>query len=93
MAEINNQKIKFLSGSQSTLDSLTSSQLGAFYLTNDTQRLYIGLDASAKPVPINQGIIFVNSTKDSSNCGFRSTTSSVLSPSITVLIVCALTFL
>ena len=62
--KLNNQKIKFLSGSQSTLDSLTSSQLGAFYLTNDTLRLYIGLDASAKPVPVNQGVIFVNSTQD-----------------------------
>jgi hypothetical protein len=32
--------VKFLRGTQAKLDSLTSFQEGAFYLTSDTDRLY-----------------------------------------------------
>lgn len=53
----NLQNIKFLQGSEAKLKSLTSVQNGAFYLTNDTYRLYIG--DNGKAVPVNQGVIVV----------------------------------
>lgn len=47
-------KLQFLQGTQTALDAMTSSQSGAFYLTTDTHRLYIG--EGEKPVPVNEGV-------------------------------------
>ena len=70
------QKIKFFSGVQSDLNKyfLGSNDAnegkaieGAFYLTTDTQRLYIGRDITVNsttktiPIPVNQGILTVAS--------------------------------
>lgn len=56
---LENQKILFLQGTQAKLDAMTSSTVGAFYLTNDTHRLYLGMSANAAPVPVNQGVTFL----------------------------------
>lgn len=58
---IADQKIKFLQGTQAQFDALELSkvQVGAFYLTNDTHRLYIAEEANKKPVPVNQGLVKV----------------------------------
>lgn len=56
---LENQKILFLQGTQAKLDAMTSSTIGAFYLTNDTHRLYLGMSATAAPVPVNQGVTFL----------------------------------
>lgn len=64
---IENQKIKFLTGTQEKFDGLKTSQAGAFYLTSDTQRLYVGLDENNPPVPVNQGVIFIDSANDLPN--------------------------
>ena len=56
---LENQKILFLQGTQAKLDGMTSSTVGAFYLTNDTHRLYLGMSANAAPVPVNQGVTFL----------------------------------
>ena len=56
---LENQKILFLQGTQAKLDAMTSSTVGAFYLTNDTHRLYLGMSATAAPVPVNQGVTFL----------------------------------
>lgn len=56
---LENQKILFLQGTQAKLDEMTSSTVGAFYLTNDTHRLYLGMSATAAPVPVNQGVTFL----------------------------------
>ena len=56
---LENQKILFLQGTQAKLDGMTSSTVGAFYLTNDTHRLYLGMSATAAPVPVNQGVTFL----------------------------------
>jgi hypothetical protein len=65
---LNNQKLKFLSGLQSGLNSLIANggaTEGAFYLTTDTHRLYIGRTITADsgtsvsktiPIPVNEGI-------------------------------------
>lgn len=47
-------KLRFLQGTQTALDAMTSSESGAFYLTTDTHRLYIG--EGGKPVPVNEGV-------------------------------------
>lgn len=65
MGSLSNQKIKFLSGSQSKLDDLRTNggaELGAFYLT-DTNRLYVGKTFGNLiiPEPVNQGVITVAS--------------------------------
>lgn len=71
--DIKNANIKFLNGLQSDLNTLIASGgavKGAFYLTSDTHRLYIGqednnrtdLTAGAQrvvPVPVNEGITTV----------------------------------
>lgn len=59
MALEKDQKILFKQGTQEKFDSLKTSIPGAFYLTTDTHRLYIGDDAGKQPVPINQGLVKV----------------------------------
>lgn len=54
MADYTNQKIKFLQGTKEKLKSLETSTLGAFYLTNDTNELYFGMDANSAPVALNR---------------------------------------
>jgi hypothetical protein len=44
-----NDKVMFKRGSQANLATATIVN-GAFYLTNDTNRLYIGKDGKAVPV-------------------------------------------
>lgn len=56
--------VGFLKGSQSNLNNLMSNggaKEGIFYLTEDTHRLYIGHNTgtSVRPVPVNEGIQFV----------------------------------
>lgn len=66
-----NTKLGFKAGLQTDLDSyLKSGGLveGVFYLTTDTHRLYIGRKNSADnkvyPVPVNQGILPVDSIEE-----------------------------
>ena len=64
MADYAGKHITFLQGSQTALNALRTSGAateGAFYLTNDSRRLYIG-EATADgtkviPQPVNQGVI------------------------------------
>lgn len=63
-----NQKIKFLQGEQTALNSLITNggaQEGSFYLTNDTHRLYIGKTINGKviPVAVNEGVTTVADIK------------------------------
>ena len=64
MADLNNKKLQFLNGTQSSLDKLkletnkTKCHAGAFYLTTDTHRLYLCLEDEKAPVPVNQGVQF-----------------------------------
>lgn len=51
-----NDKVMFKRGSQANLATATIVN-GAFYLTSDTNRLYIG--KNGKAVPVNQGVITV----------------------------------
>ena len=53
-----NSKIKFRYGTQNKLDSIiaTGGESGTFYLTEDTHRLYVGLDDKSI-VPVNEGIV------------------------------------
>ena len=53
-----NSQIRFLHGTQSALNAMLSNggQSGTFYLTNDTRRLYVGLDGGSI-VPVNEGIV------------------------------------
>lgn len=55
-------KLKFLQGTQTKLDEMTSSESGAFYLTTDTHRLYIG--EGGKPVPVNEGVTVLAKQSD-----------------------------
>ena len=56
-----NQKIKFLQGTAAKLAGLSSSEAGAFYLTNDTHELYVGLGENQKPVALNRWVDVVDS--------------------------------
>lgn len=69
---VNNANIKFLNGLQSNLNNLIANGgaiKGAFYLTSDTHRLYIGqednnrtdLENKIVPVPVNEGVTTVAS--------------------------------
>jgi hypothetical protein len=58
------QQVKFLTGSQAKLNSLTTSYKGAFYLTNDTYRLYTGIGEGKKPVLLNKVVAVVNTAAD-----------------------------
>ena len=59
MAEKTN--LLFKRGAQSTLDTLTSSVEGAFYLTTDTNKLYIGKGENLAPELLNQSVLIVTS--------------------------------
>ena len=66
MADLSGKNLKFLSGTQANLDTLRTNggaTEGAFYLTNDTHRLYIGTTEDSKviPVPVNEGVVTVAS--------------------------------
>ena len=74
-ANLDTKKLKFLSGLQDNLNGLISSGgaiEGAFYLTTDTHRLYIGRTITAEngtsittktiPIPVNEGITTVANT-------------------------------
>lgn len=56
-----NQKIKFLLGTSTGLNGATI-QDGAFYLTTDEHRLYVGDNGNAEL--LNQDILFVDATDD-----------------------------
>lgn len=62
MASLKNSQLRFLSGLQTTLEAMTTSEVGTFYLTSDTHRLYIG--EGGKPVAVNQGIKEIANTND-----------------------------
>lgn len=48
--------IKFLQGSYEKLNSLTSSEAGAFYVTNDTHEMFLGLGENKAPVALNRWV-------------------------------------
>ena len=52
---LNGQNIKFLQGAYANLPK-DSSQVGAFYVTNDTHELFLGLDANKAPVALNRWV-------------------------------------
>lgn len=57
MADLN---VKFLKGSLDSLEKMTTSVAGAFYLTEDVPRLYYGTGSGA-PVALNEQITVVDS--------------------------------
>lgn len=65
-----NNQVLFKLGSQTNLNSLltngTTAVPNAFYVTNDTHRIYFGIEDGDKTrvVPLNQGVITVESAKD-----------------------------
>ena len=72
MANVENSNVRFLQGSQAALDELRASTLqnrkekvidGAFYLTNDTNRLYIGRKDGDLEA-INEGIFKISSISE-----------------------------
>lgn len=48
--------IKFLQGSYDKLKTLTTSEVGAFYITNDTHEMFLGVDANKAPVALNRWV-------------------------------------
>lgn len=67
-----NANVKFLHGTQSSLNSLITGKTaaeGAFYLTSDTHRLYVGrkVTGGVIPAPVNQGVTTVSATSDLPN--------------------------
>ena len=70
MAELTGKNIQFLQGTQEKLNPIIAgggATEGAFYLTNDTHRLYIGRekeDGKVYPVQVNQGVIEVANESD-----------------------------
>ena len=64
-----NLKVMFKRGTQDALanyiSGTTAAAEGTFYLTTDTNRLYVGKDGKA--VPVNQGVIAVDQLPDSAN--------------------------
>lgn len=68
-----NTQVLFKLGSQANLNSLltngTTAVPNAFYVTNDTHRIYFGItdatdSSKTRVVPLNQGVITVESAKD-----------------------------
>jgi hypothetical protein len=57
MAETN-LNLNFKHGTQASLNGLTTSDKGTFYLTNDTNRLYIGTGSA--PVLLNQTVNIIS---------------------------------
>lgn len=50
------KNIKFLQGSYDKLKTLTTSEVGAFYITNDTHEMFLGIDAAKAPVALNRWV-------------------------------------
>lgn len=50
------QNIKFLQGSYDKLKTLTTSEVGAFYITNDTHEMFLGVEANKAPVALNRWV-------------------------------------
>lgn len=48
--------VKFLQGTSAALNAMSTSTPGAFYLTTDENRLYYGMSADKKPVPLNEQV-------------------------------------
>ena len=64
MAAFDGKNVLFLQGTQTKLNELMNNggaKEGAFYLTNDTHRLYIGrtVNGVTKPVAVNEGVVTV----------------------------------
>ena len=59
MAETNKTNVQFLRGPQANLDALNNYQAGAFYLTEDTDRLYFA-QSNSELVYLNKYVIQVN---------------------------------
>lgn len=59
MSENTNKQVRFLTGTQSALNGMSASQVGTFYLTNDTNRLYVGTE-SGKPALVNKVVEVVD---------------------------------
>jgi hypothetical protein len=55
MAIDTNTGIKFLQGSYDSLPK-NSSIPGAFYITNDTHEMFLGVDSSKAPVALNRWV-------------------------------------
>lgn len=55
--------VKFLKGSLASLEAMTTSTKGAFYLTEDVPRLYYGTGSGA-PLPVNEQITVVDAIAD-----------------------------
>lgn len=73
MADLNGKNLMFLSGTGAKVTELRAKGgaiEGAFYLTNDTNRLYIGTNVGTTevpkiiPEPVNEGVITVAKTTD-----------------------------
>lgn len=69
MADLNGKNLMFLSGPESRVKTLRTEGgaiEGAFYLTSDTNRLYVGTTVGSKviPEPVNEGVITVATTTD-----------------------------
>lgn len=52
----NGNNIKFLQGSYDKLKALTTSEVGAFYITNDTHEMFLGVEANKAPVALNRWV-------------------------------------
>lgn len=61
MALAKGNKIKFLYGLSSKLKNttVTSENIGTFFLTTDTHHLYVGLEANQKPFLLNENVVFL----------------------------------
>ena len=80
MADLNGKNLMFLSGSNAKVIELRAKGgaiEGAFYLTNDTNRLYIGTNVGTIetpkiiPEPVNQGVITVATTNELPTAGLN----------------------
>jgi hypothetical protein len=66
----NTNQVQFLHGTEAGLNTLRANasdiKLGAFYVTSDTNRMYLGVkeNNSNKIVPLNQGVITVDAVAD-----------------------------
>ena len=67
MGFANNAQIQFLNGTQAKIDTLITNKsgitAGAFYLTEDSHRLYVGMSAS-EIVPVNDTIVKISELAD-----------------------------
>ena len=58
----NTNQVRFLTGTQENLNKMTASQVGTFYLTSDTNRLYVGAQEGG-PVLLNKAVAVVQNVK------------------------------